>query len=86
MICLGGSVESRCYASVDNDSATASRFQKYSPQLDSAQTVGNYWLTAARFRICLFIDRVECKSNISDGPSQCDFPDMIRLSAIFNAP
>ena len=58
---------------VDNDSATAALIKGYSPKADSAAIVGDYWLLAAKHKILIYVDRVESKSNISDGPSRRDF-------------
>eukprot|EP00971_Amphidinium_carterae_P232984 4624021-Amphidinium_carterae.1 len=55
---------------VDNDSATSALIKGYSGKLDSARLVGMYWMLAALYRINVFIDRVESKSNPADAPSR----------------
>ena len=57
---------------VDNDSASACLVRGYSPKADSCELVGLYWLSAARHRVASYIDRVESKSNLADGPSRFD--------------
>lgn len=57
---------------VDNDSASACLVRGYSPKADSCKLVGLYWLSAARHRVASYIDRVESKSNLADGPSRFD--------------
>jgi hypothetical protein len=71
---------------VDNDSATASLIKGYSPQVDSAKIVGDFWLRAARLKCFIYIDRVESKSNISDGPSRLDFTELEGLGAKWTPP
>ena len=58
---------------IDNNSAAANLVKGYSPQSDSATIVGEFWLEAAQVRTSLYIDRVESKSNIADGPSRLDY-------------
>ena len=67
---------------VDNDSAAAGLVRGYSPRTDSSPLIGDYWLTAAAHGIDVYIDRVESKSNLSDGPSRFDLTDMITLKAV----
>lgn len=52
---------------VDNDSASACLVKGYSPRVDSCALVGEYWLLACKYSIDPYIDRVESKSNLSDG-------------------
>ena len=61
---------------VDNDSAAANLVRGYSPKVDSSALVGEYWLTAAKFGIDIYIDRVESKSNLADGPSRFDWSSL----------
>ena len=58
---------------IDNNSAASNLVKGYSPQSDSATIVGEFWLEAAQLRTSLYIDRVESKSNIADGPSRLDY-------------
>ena len=58
---------------IDNDSAAANLVKGYSPKSDSSSIVGTFWLLAAALRASIYIDRVESKSNLSDGPSRFDF-------------
>ena len=41
---------------IDNDSATANLIRGYSPRLDSAKIVGDYWHLAARHCINVWIE------------------------------
>ena len=66
---------------VDNDSALACLVRGYSPKSDSCALVGLYWLTAAKHRVASYIDRVESKSNLSDGPSRFDTDLLSRLGS-----
>ena len=71
---------------VDNDSATSCLVKGYSPKEDSCKLVGDYWLRAAARRMNVYIDRVESKSNIADGPSRWDFKLLEQLGAVFHQP
>ena len=53
----------------------------YSPKVDSSALVGEYGFCAAELGIDIFIDRVESKSNPSDGPSRLDCSTM----SLYNA-
>lgn len=66
---------------VDNDAAAACLVKGYSPKLDSSALVGEHWSHAADAAVNLYIDRVESKSNIADGPSRQDFALMETLRA-----
>lgn len=66
---------------VDNDSASACLVRGYSPKADSCELVGLYWLSAARHWVASYIDRVESKSNLSDGPSRFDCELLHRLGS-----
>ena len=57
----------------DNDSASANLVRGYSPQVDSTSIVGDFWLTVARLKASVYIERVESKSNLADGPSRFNF-------------
>ncbi len=71
---------------VDNDSASACLVKGYSPRVDSCALVGEYWLLACQHSIDPYIDRVESKSNLSDGPSRLDFALMRQLKSEFWSP
>ena len=71
---------------VDNDSASACLVRGYSPLVDSCALVGEYWLTACYYSIDPYIERVESKSNIADGPSRLDISILQELNAVFTAP
>lgn len=71
---------------IDNDGAASSLVRGYSPAVDSAQLVAEYWLHSAQARAFVYIDRVESKSNLADGPSRLDFTLMRSLHATFYEP
>ena len=71
---------------VDNDAAAACLVRGYSPKADSSALVGSFWLLASRTRAEIYIDRVESKSNIADGPSRLDFSLLESLHATFVSP
>ena len=58
---------------IDNDSAAACLVKGYSPQVESSPLVGDYWLKAAAAGLDVYIDRVESKSNLADGPSRLNY-------------
>ncbi len=58
---------------VDNDSAASCLVRGYSPKQDSCSLVGQFWLAASETEAEIYIDRVESKSNIADGPSRLSF-------------
>ena len=74
--------ESKCIHFVDNDAASASLVKGYSPKSDSCEIAGAYWLQAALTSSDIYIDRVESKSNLSDGPSRLDFALLDSLGSI----
>ena len=70
----------------DNDSASASLIKGYSPKVDSTSLVGDFWLLVARSHAFVYIDRVESKSNLADGPSRLSFSEVERLGAVWTPP
>ena len=74
-------VDCRCIHFVDNDSASACLVKGYSPKVDSCELVGLYWLSASTSRVDTYIDRVESKSNLADGPSRFDDTILIQLKS-----
>ena len=71
---------------VDNESAAAGLVRGYSSKADSSSLIGEYWLLAAKYSLEIYVDRVESKSNISDGPSRLSFDEMKLLKATWTAP
>ena len=71
---------------VDNDSAATNLVKGYSPQPDSSHLVGTFWLTAAQFKLHIYIDHVESKSNLADGPSRNSFAEVIQLGGTWTPP
>ena len=71
---------------IDNDSAAANLVKGYSPLLDSGALAGAFWILASSLKISVYIDRVESKSNPSDGPSRLDFSLMKRWRADWSEP
>ena len=68
---------------VDNDSAAANLVRGYSPMDDSCTMVGNFWLTASSLKLHVYIDHVESKSNLADGPSRLNFDELKLLGGIW---
>ena len=71
---------------IDNDSAAASLVKGYSPKGDSAEIVGEFWILVASMRSHVYIDRVESKSNIADGPSRNDYSLLKYLKGTWTSP
>ena len=71
---------------MDNDSAAASLVKGYSPKIDSGAIVGEFWLLVAQLRAHVYIDRVESKSNIADGPSRNQFDEVKSLGGLWTSP
>ena len=57
---------------IDNEGACANLVKGFSPQTDSSAIVGQFWLMACSLELNIYVDRVESKSNPSDGPSRLD--------------
>lgn len=66
---------------VDNDSAASCLVRDFSPKQDTCSLVGQFWLAASKSEIEVYIDRVESKSNIADGPSRLSFELLHSLSS-----
>ena len=71
---------------IDNDSAGANLVKGYSKQPDSSALVGEFWLIMASLKANVYIDRVESKSNLADGPSRLDFHLVLALGAQWKEP
>ena len=71
---------------VDNESAAAGLVRGHSSKADSSALIGEYWLTASKQSMEIYVDRVESKSNISDGPSRLEFTEMRALQATWTPP
>ena len=71
---------------IDNDAAAACLVRGYSPGQDSCALVGDFWLAASSSRLSVYIDRVESKSNLADGPSRLVFDLMYKLQAVWTEP
>ena len=71
---------------IDNDAAAACLVRGYSPRQDSCALVGDFWLAASASKLSVYIDRVESKSNLADGPSRLNFEFMHQIQASWTAP
>jgi len=67
---------------VDNDAAAAALVAGYSASAPQAEIVGGYHQRAAKGRSLIFIDRVESKSNLADGPTRGDVSLVVALGAV----
>ena len=76
----------RCLHFVDNDSASACLVKGYSPRSDSCELVGVYWLEASASKVDPYIERVESKSNLADGPSRFDDTELTCMGSSVVAP
>ena len=68
--------ERQCLLFIDNDSAAATLVKGFSRKTDSCSLSGDFWLRAAKLATDIYIDRVESKSNIADGPSRLMFQEV----------
>lgn len=71
---------------VDNDSAASCLVKGYSQKTDSSALVGTYWLAVSDCQAEPYIDRVESKSNLADGPSRLAFQELLSLGSKFVSP
>ena len=71
---------------VDNDSAASCLVKGYSAKTDSSSLVEVYWLSVSECQSEPYIDRVESKSNLADGPSRLDCKEVISLGSSFVSP
>lgn len=71
---------------VDNDSAASCLVKGYSQKTDSSALVGTYWLAVSDCQAEPYIDRVESKSNLADGPSRLAFQEVLDLGSKFVSP
>ena len=71
---------------IDNDAAASTLVRGYGNKSDSTAITGQFWLLAAQIAVELYLDRVESKSNLADGPSRLELHYMHRLHAQFVAP
>ena len=71
---------------VDNTSALASLTKGFSPRADSVKLVGDFWLRACKLQLHAWIERVESKSNLSDGASRFDTALVEALGSVFTEP
>ena len=81
-----GMTNRRVILFVDNDAAAACLVRGYSPKSDSSAIVGTFWLLASQTKSEIYIDRVESKSNIADGPSRLDFSVLEAMHATAVSP
>lgn len=71
---------------LDNDSASSNLIKGYSPKVDSSVIVGEFWLMAASLKSSIYIDRVESKSNLADGPSRLNFDELYQMGGRWKEP
>lgn len=71
---------------LDNDSASSNVIKGYSPKVDSSVIVGEFWLMAASLKSSIYIDRVESKSNLADGPSRLNFDELYQMGGRWKEP
>jgi hypothetical protein len=71
---------------VDNNGALGALVKGYSKVEDCIKLASDYWLRAASHRVFTYVDRVESKSNLSDGPSRFYVEHLEALGATFVEP
>ena len=71
---------------IDNEGACANLVKGFSPQADSSAIVGQFWLMACSLELNVYVDRVESKSNPSDGPSRLECSTLISMGSKWTAP
>ena len=71
---------------IDNEGACSNLVKGYSPQTDSSAIVGQFWLMACSLELNVYVDRVESKSNPSDGPSRLDCSTLTSMGSIWTDP
>ena len=71
---------------IDNDAAASTIVRGYSSKTDSTAITGQFWLLAANIGAEIYLDRVESKSNLADGPSRLEFHHMHDLGAQYVPP
>ena len=73
-------------AYVDNQGVLHSMLKGSSLTDDLNSVVGAMWHHSAASQTCLFVERVESKANMVDGPTRHDFSAAVRLAADFCSP
>ena len=72
---------------VDNSAALGCIVKGYSGTEDLVRISCDYWLRAAARRMCIYADRVESDSNLSDDPSRLNKNKVMeKIGAIFDEP
>ena len=67
---------------VDSNTALSSLINGFSRKSDTSQLIHQYWTLACHVDALVYLDRVESKSNISDGPTKDRLENLIRLGAV----
>ena len=66
---------------IDSNTALSSLINGWSRKSDTSQLVGEYWKLACRCNCYIYLDRVESKSNIADGPTKDRLGPLIEMGA-----
>ena len=53
-----------------SNTSLSSFINGWSRKSDTCKLVGEYWLRASKHQLYIYLDRVESKSNIADGPTK----------------
>ena len=67
---------------IDNDAVASSLVRGYSAKTDSTWIINEYWSLAASIGADIYIDRVESKSNLADGPSRFLLQELHSMDAL----
>ena len=71
---------------IDNQGVLHNLLKGGSLAEDANVLIGRMWMHLASCDSDLFVERVESKSNVADGPTRHDFSDVTRLQASFSKP
>ena len=66
---------------IDSNISFGSLANGWSRVSDTCHLVGRYWKVAATLRIFIWIDRVESKTNIADGPAKYRYDNVEFIKA-----
>ena len=71
---------------IDNQGVLHNLLKGCSLPEDANVLIGRLWLSLASGNTSLYVERVESKSNVADGPTRNDLSDVTRLDASFCEP
>ena len=66
---------------IDSNTSLSNLVNGWSRKEDTCRLVGAYWQEVASLKAFVWIERVESKSNVADGPTKGRFDSMVYLEA-----